>query len=342
MSHPHHLMDCFFLLIAGGFLLWLTFQRRKYKSLVEDTPTSKLATASQGQDEFQGFAWPKGDGFVGYGDKSYVHYDFKLQREETRGSGKNRRREWVTKAKFTFNESFYLLDPTGLALIHPRKSRLQVSNRRTRLWRSIASAERKFFLQRLISGSICGFPPGKFLGGLFSGKFRVVESAITCGSPLYVNGEFRTLSRDTPVVVDPALADFARKVIKFDSRRVKNVDRILDSNGDGKVTEVESRRGYTVAAQSSRLKGRVAAGEAPAADHEVFEVLGEMHATDDHILLIADTHEKYLVRDLGRFQFLGLAGGALLIIAGLLGIIMGLNGHSRYTGRTPASATRGK
>ena len=78
-------------IVFCGGLLYNAIKKYKTVRKIEDTAKSNIATAPQGYVEFQGFAWPMQKSVQCTRGFEAVYYSFSLQRQETQGSGKNKK-----------------------------------------------------------------------------------------------------------------------------------------------------------------------------------------------------------------------------------------------------------
>lgn len=299
----------------GAMMVYRAMKQKAQARMIEDTARSKVETAAQGHGEFQGYAWPIGEPYPDHKGDGRVYYAFALQREETKGSGKNKRTEWVTRFSYGHYEPFYLVDPTGLAMIDIRGADLNLTGAKTRMWNSIPADEQAYLLKRDKIKEVPGFPPKSGVFGLFASKYRVVENEIRVGSPLFASGDYQTAGEDSMLVQEPGLTDFTNKVIDIQNRRFKDLTRLIDKNGDGQLSEIEMREGYTFAAKLSRNKAKL---ENNKASERHFEVYGSLQSTPDHKLLLADVHEQFLVQRLVRFKNAQLFAGWAMVVGALL------------------------
>jgi hypothetical protein len=293
--------------VFSAVLFFLMIRAFRKKRLIEDSHRSNIGTAPQGFVELQGFAWPKDhtmpleNGFKG------VYYSFQLQREETRGSGKNKRKVWVTVHSHSFCHPFYLVDGTGIAEVDVHTASLELESPRTRRWGSLSSSEQKHFLDQVITSPVGGFPPGNFFWGLFSTKYRIVESEIRVGSPIYANGEFKSGTSEPVLIKSPGLSDFSKKVFDATTKKMKNLSGRLDKNNDGKVSAKEAQSGYTFAAKLA-----IANTTLSGTDESDFQLFGHLSSSSEHKLFLADQHENHLTAKLQKkvvgFAAAGVAG----------------------------------
>ncbi len=206
-------------------------------------------------------------------------------------------------------------------MIDPSISELHLAEAKYRLYKSLSATEQALVNERTPEG-VTGFPPSAgFIGGLFANKYRVSEQMILEGSPLHASGDFRSLNSTAQTVCDPAMSAFSKKVFDLNSRSIKNLSRILDENGDGKVSTTEKSKGYSVAARLSRAKP----------DNDVREMVlhGVLGRSSDHELFVSDKHEEDLVLDLKKSFQLRVAAGALVIALGTIGVLGDIVGFDR-------------
>lgn len=326
--------------LLGGGLIWTALHRQKRTRQVEDTPRSKIASAPQGHVELQGFAWPESKSLTTVDGFEAVYYSLSLQREETRGSGKNRRKVWVTVWNREMNDPFYLVDATGLALILPAKAEINIEAQRIRGWKSLSEDQQRRILDVAAEAKVSGFPPSRSVFGfLFNSKFRICEREIRVGCPLYANGDFRSVGDFAQKIRTEGLTQFAAMVLDEKKRTEKNVDSLLDKNKDGKVSALERREGYTFAAKLALEKAR-----APGSEQRDFDLYGIVDSNSNHKLLIADAHEKDLVGRLKNgFWFQLIIGAAVcsFSIFTTLAWILANVGDSTFPHEAPSAvATR--
>lgn len=276
---------------------------------IKDTPGSKIASAPQGYVEVEGFAWPVDQCSRLASGREVVHYSCMLQRKETRGSGKNRRTEWVPVWSCIQSHPFYVVDSTGLASIDLHGCKFSMDAASIRSWRSLNRAEKDRLLGLIGDERISRFPPSEALGGLFSTPYQVIENEIFVGSPLYLQGDFRTPSAELPTVSPHGLAEFHRRVFPSDARSGRNVVVFLDKNKDGKISEKEAQAGYSLAASMALRKSATEGARE-------FKIHGVMGSSEEHRLLIADAHQEHLAARLERRMLLPIVAAVLLLGAG--------------------------
>lgn len=278
--------------VAGAVFLFRIGNKIRARSKVADTPTSRLATAAQGRIEAEGFAWPAGEAVVSPTGNQCVLLRLALQELQSRGSGKNRRREWVTVWSQTQAPPFYIVDPTGLAVVHGGEAELQLRDHHTMNWNALPTESRNR-VKELVGASVARFPPSDSLWGIFSSSFRVVESQILIGSPLLVAGTFLTKRNPEAPIKDSALDRFAKRMLDLKSRKIRHNHFALDTNRDGKVSEEESFHGSVGSA-------KVAQADRTSLPENLWQIHGEFREGNGQPLMLADAHQHHLLERLNR------------------------------------------
>jgi hypothetical protein len=205
---------------------------------------------------------------------------------------------------------FYILDAMGMVVVDPMEADLHFKSTTTRRWEMLSKAQQNYYIENIIYGGVEGFPPSDLLFGLFSSKFRVIETELHEGAPLYVKGDFRSEPEACYKTRRQGLTKFSERFFDRKSRSLRNVESLLDVNKDGKISYRELLNGYTRFAGFCR-------SNSPAdlsAETEV-PVFGLINSSEHHRLLLADTHQQQLVDDLGSWNILRIIVGGLFITA---------------------------
>ncbi|KYG66321.1 hypothetical protein AZI86_04500 [Bdellovibrio bacteriovorus] len=309
------------LIFAGGGLVFHSVRAHRRLRTFSDTPRSKAESAPQGFVELEGFAWPANETFRNGEDQEAVYYSLLLQREETQGSGKNRRKTWKTIYTYVHNEMFYLVDPTGLVALDLNNAEINLESARTRHWKSLNEKE-QMKVAAIIPKDVPGFPPTKGFFGLFSSKYRIVENEILVGCPLFAQGDFRGFEGESYSVKLQGLTGFSEKVFDKMSRQPKNRNGLLDSNRDGKVSAEELRRGSVITAGIARKK---AGGDFSV---EVdYQVHGNLGSIPERKLFLADTSEEHISLRLRRWLWPKFGAGAAMVA---LGVVLMVNPSLKF------------
>lgn len=297
---------------AGGTLLWSAWSRQRTAQRLRDTARSKAATAPQGRVELQGAAWAlDGDILHSPGGAEVVYYALQIQREEKRGVGKDRRTVWVTVFERKHSPDFYLVDATAAVCLNAARADLDLSVQRTRRWRSLRPDERERLLAFAESHCIPNFPPPSSFFGAFETSYRVIETEIALGSPLYAQGDFRT--GDTmvpPRLRSRGLTAFHEKFFDASTREARDLRESVGAGTGRAPTAFDVGEGMRAAAGIAReLAAR------PDVVEKDFPVAGRLGASSGQSLLIADRLEEYLILEKSRGNVLRAVGGVVALVA---------------------------
>ena len=256
--------ECVATLSTGEFSLWLTLTiavswfslRKSYRllkraRLVEDMPTSKIRSASQGYTELIGVAALQDHPQLAPLSSTLCLW-WRYTIEKYQRTGKSSR--WSTVEKRASSRPFYLQDTTGICRIDPAGA--DISTRHHQVW--YGSTRRPIGIPK----------PAQLNSGFFSlnsaisfgSRYRYTEYLIMEGDPLYTLGHFttdstglRTLSADQLAgdILRDWKADFPTLLAKF------------DHNGDGALDLEEWQVVREAAIEEARRHQATAADEPP-------------------------------------------------------------------------------
>ncbi len=226
-------------LTFGGFYFAFKFLIRK--RLIEDTPTSKIRSASQGYVELAGHGEMMEDEPISspLTNTRCLWYDYKV--EEHRGSGKNSR--WVTIDSGTSTEIFRLIDNTAECVILPDGAEVTPGGKRT--WYGSSSTP----------PSPPAFTDSNSWFGLYFGvrHYRFTEKVLFDTAPLYAIGLFKSIggaggSYDKKGDVRELLREWKQDSAKLLQRFDFNEDGEIDMDEwqavmDAALREVEKQHG---------------------------------------------------------------------------------------------------
>jgi hypothetical protein len=269
--------------VFGFALIFKAIKRNHSVKKIQDTPKSKVESAPQGYVEFEGFAWPSESTVRGCSGEEAVYYSLQIQKKVTKYHGNKRRTEWVTLYSHFHCAPFYVVDPTGIALIDITNGEVDLPEKNKRSWYDLSRDEKLRVLKITEGKKIPSFPPSTFLFGIFAGSYRIIEKEILVGNPLYVHGDFRTTAVEPIRVSVLGLTEFSNRVFNREARSLKNLSSFLDKNKDGVISEKEAEYGYQFAAKQARLKAKDINGET------AFPVHGKIGSSGEHKLFLADT-----------------------------------------------------
>lgn len=260
---------------AGAlFFAWINLVRKR---VMEDMPTAKLRSASQGYIELQGHA-DLMDGAPIYSPLSReicVWYRFKVEHKETESFNNSNNSKWRKIQSATSDDLFYLVDETGKCAVDPDGAKVTTTHKRT--WYGQNRTPPKFS------------PEGAFMR--FSGlsqmgkKYRYTEEKIVPGDTLYALGNFTThggagVSFDLKTEVGEILREWKRDNPTMLSR--------FDANNDGEI-DMQEWENARRAAQTKAVKSREHHAVAPPVD-----VLAKGANARNPFLLTTRTEEDML------------------------------------------------
>lgn len=208
---------------ATLFLLFAT-RRSFYRArLIEDMPTSRIRSASQGYVELSGFAAANGgQSAAPLTARPCLWWRFKIEKYKR----SRRSSTWVTIEKGTSEQPFWIRDNTGQCQVYPAGAEIACLHRQVwygstpRPTSAPARSQSRFSLAAVDFG--------------IGSRYRYSEYLIRNGDPLYVLGHFQTdasgrrtltVDRLTGEIIRNWKTDYPALLARFDS----NSDQQLDA-----------------------------------------------------------------------------------------------------------------
>lgn len=215
------------------FAFYSVFSSLIKARLIEDTPTSKIRSASQGYIELCGFANTYEDNQVvaPLTGRPCLWYHYKIERYERSGKTSS----WQTLESKTSSSFFTLKDNTGECAIDPRRA--DVSSSWIKTWRGNSRHPTTTTANT------------SMLGTLLGGNYRYTEKIIQANDYLYALGMFQSIhappmeqqqKQKTGEILNQWKQDYDRLVERFDN----------DANGALDMEEWEKAR--QIAAEEAR------------------------------------------------------------------------------------------
>lgn len=222
------------LAFVGGFVM--LYRAR----LIENTPTSRVRSASQGYAELAGLmSLMPGDPIVCPLTASRCcWWNYAVEERQTRYSNGKRRTEWITVDSGTSDALFLLKDDTGECVIDPEGATV-IPNKKRR-WYGSSRRPRN----APVSG---GGVLGGLLGSAFS-SYRYTEELLFPGRPIYAIGLFRT--HGDGGVVQSIDQDVRELLAKW--KRDPKMRALLDVNKDGELDAREWEAATRLAEKRAR------------------------------------------------------------------------------------------
>jgi hypothetical protein len=183
--------------------------------IVEDTPTSKIRSASQGYTEIIGRAKPIEQPILAkLSLKPCLWYRYKIEKYQSSGDSSG----WSKVEDGSSDDLFLIKDNTGICRVDPDKADVSVS-----------SKNRWYGRTRY---------PGGFnrRTSFFNKDYRYTEERIHSGDPLYIVGLFQTIRG--PSVSEVKSGKVAELLKLWKSNHNKLIQR-FDRNNDGEIDLAE-------------------------------------------------------------------------------------------------------
>lgn len=205
--------------VATGLALLgaaLGIGRLRHARMMQDLPTSRVASASQGYVELKGHAGllPGPPIVSPLTAARCVWWDYRVeQKTRTIRNGRSRS-EWRTIARATSDELFLLTDPSGSCVIDPHGATVHPSLRRR--WRGHGRRPSQVPEQS---------------PWLSFGDYRYSERLIRIGDPIYGTGLFRTQNG----VQSFSENDDVRDLLADWKRDQRDLLKRFDADGDGQI-----------------------------------------------------------------------------------------------------------
>lgn len=278
-------------LIAGStgivalYFLWRVFARLRLAWIVENTPTSLVRSAAQGQVELVGQVFP----FEGRPLRApltgnpCLWYRYRIEKYQRRGKNS----QWKEVEKGVSEQAFELRDATGSCLIDPRGA--DVHPRLRKRW----EGNRRHPLS--------GDSPGLLSRLVFGERYRYTEELFVAEDICYALGWFETRGGGRHL---PALEQMTADVVREWKADYPALLARFDSSGSGQLDESVWSRVREAAAEEAAQRRRVLAGEA---DQHWLQRPSQRGLP----FLLSDHHEDDLSRQLRRQS--GLAAAGLLV-----------------------------
>ena len=176
------------LLIICGVSFFCAFSRFYRKRIIEDTPTAKIRSASQGYVELVGYGHlidgqPITSPFSG---NTCLWYEYQVEERSATSQGT----EWRTVRSGASDSLFLLKDETGQCIIDPEGASVTVKDSYVWYGNSDMPSSRSPAVRK-ISGLNKSISPGGFRGGF--NQYRYTEKLLYPGGRLYAIGLYETI-----------------------------------------------------------------------------------------------------------------------------------------------------
>ncbi len=332
------------LFFAGAALFWGVIKQHRRIRQIEDTASSKTSTAAQGLVELQGFAWPAGPTYKLKNQQEVVYYSCEIQysRSGFYFYFLSSQFRWKTVAKRVHAIPFYLIDDEGIVKVNPTGAELYLNSNVKKTWKDLSELEKQDFLSKdfkppipLLSRIMGGYRsfytssikiPVTFFFSFFfylydkslffliphypprpkDKNYRILESWIEVGSPLYVSGSFQTSRKENSSLQQKGLSTFTKNILSSSFEVLSESAKIMDLE--------EFKKDYITFAQQARA-------EAVSEPELTYPVHGSIQQNMNHKIFIGDGFESHLKEKLRAWlpaRFIG--GAAVMALAVTLSV----------------------
>lgn len=262
---------------------------------IQDLAKVDIGSAPQGLVEIEGFVWPAAHSMKSIFGKDVVFYNLQVQE---RTASQNYKESWKTVYEFDFEKPFYVIDSSGVCVVHPRKQNMKLLEYNCSLSKKASDIEAVKTALKVIGP----------LSKIFIRKYRVVEKRLLAGSPVYVCGEMQPL---TPTKYK-VRGDFRKFLADAKSVRKSLYSTLkFDFDRNGIVTDSDMQTGFSDAADIELREGKT----------EVVDVAGVISHTENHSLIVADCFEEHLIKRLQKEDYLFFFLGLIFIVAGVFVLV---------------------
>ena len=291
----------FAFVIGAGIALFTSIRMFHRARLIEDTPTSKIRSASQGYVELYGTAkWLEGPQiYAPLSGQPCAWYSFTV--EKRRDFGK---RKWQRINSGVSEELFLLQDDTGTCVIDPEGASVTPSAQETWYGSKPARLGNPSDMNSALTAlsnvvSQVGAP------------YRYTERRLNIEEPIYALGEFKSLGTDYRKELDQSVRDFLNR-LKQDKKQLAK----YDINQDGTIDQDEweaARKDAKRAAAEEQLNNPL-----PKSTH----LLKQTNSKTRHPFILSAKSES----DLSRNSFIFSIALAIIFVALIAAIFFKLTG----------------
>ncbi len=227
------------LFITILFSLYKIYQTHHQYRFIQDTATSRIASAAQGYVELKGLAelLPESKIISPFSHRKCIWYQCKVEVKKTTG----KRSHWVEESNQISEDIFLIQDDTGECIVIPEQAEV------------IPSYQRVWHGKHLQASHIN--PKNSSLSGFIGmGNYRFTEKMIFVADTLYVLGDFKSVTKNPDA---HTIQQKVKELIRHWKIQPMRFLKPFDLDGDGKIqnnewAEIKRHAEYKVREQNQQ------------------------------------------------------------------------------------------
>ncbi len=209
------------LFMAVLFSLYKIYQTHQRYRFIQDTATSRIASAAQGYVELKGLAelLPESKIVSPFSQRKCIWYQCKVEVKKTTG----KRSHWIEESNQVSEEIFLIKDDTGACVVIPEQAEV------------IPSHQRVWYGNGLQASHLN--PEDSALSGFTGmGNYRFTEKMILVADTLYILGDFESIRKNPDA---QTIQQQAKELIRHWKIQPMRFLKPFDRDGNGKIQKNE-------------------------------------------------------------------------------------------------------
>ncbi len=209
------------LFMAVLFSLYKIYQTHQRYRFIQDTATSRIASAAQGYVELKGLAelLPESKIVSPFSQRKCIWYQCKVEVKKTTG----KRSHWIEESNQVSEEIFLIKDDTGACVVIPEQAEV------------IPSHQRVWYGNGLQASHLN--PEDSALSGFTGiGNYRFTEKMILVADTLYILGDFESVRKNPDA---QTIQQQVKELIRHWKIQPMRFLKPFDRDGNGKIQKNE-------------------------------------------------------------------------------------------------------
>ncbi len=209
------------LFMAVLFSLYKIYQTHQRYRFIQDTATSRIASAAQGYVELKGLAelLPESKIVSPFSQRKCIWYQCKVEVKKTTG----KRSHWIEESNQVSEEIFLIKDDTGACVVIPEQAEV------------IPSHQRVWYGNGLQASHLN--PEDSALSGFTGmGNYRFTEKMILVADTLYILGDFESIRKNPDA---QTIQQQVKELIRHWKIQPMRFLKPFDRDGNGKIQKNE-------------------------------------------------------------------------------------------------------